>query len=276
MERKSSKKLQDAFEFFLTYYGESQISYGIILVESQEISEKSLQDMKLHFGKEGSIFAQYYYDNESSILAILIDDLNLSHTHYHSLSVKNYLQERNLLSGQLLIASFPENGESAVRILTDMLQELNEGTGAVGEIRIFNFEALNKRQKISILVVNDDETVNEYLGVYLHKKGYDVHFANNGREGIAKYLELRPDLVITELNLPIMDGYQFINKIKNNGNINNYKIMVLTDKRLDEDIQKSFEMGVSDYMIKPFSPVELAVRIKRLFQENDHKGESKQ
>ncbi|MGN7763079.1 response regulator [Paenibacillus sp. 22594] len=275
MERKSSKKLQDAFEFFLTYYQAGQISYGIILVESHEIQEKDLQDMKLYFGKEGSIFAQYYYDNESSILAILIDDLNLSHTHYHSLVVKDYLLGRKLLAGQILIASFPENGESAVRILSEMLDEMSKGSGAVGGIRIFNVEALNKKRKISILVVNDDETVNEYLGIYLHKKGYDVHFANNGREGIAKYLELGPDLVITELNLPIMDGYQLINTIKNSEHTNNYKIMVLTDKRLDEDIQKSFEMGVSDYMIKPFSPIELAVRIKRLFQENDDKGEMK-
>ncbi|MNI91154.1 Alkaline phosphatase synthesis transcriptional regulatory protein PhoP [compost metagenome] len=106
----------------------------------------------------------------------------------------------------------------------------------------------------------------------MHKKGYNVHFANNGREGIEKYLELKPDLVITELNLPIMDGYQLINTIKNSEHVNHYKIMVLTNKRLDEDIRKSFEMGVSDYMTKPFSPIELAARIKRLFQENNVKG----
>ncbi|MDQ0193927.1 response regulator transcription factor [Paenibacillus wynnii] len=270
---KPSKKLQDAFEFFLTYYEAGQISYGIILVESQEISEKQLQEMKIHFGKEDSLFAQYYYDNESSILAILIDNKKLSFTHYHSLIVKSYLQERNLLAGQILIASFPENGESPVQILNDMLDEMSKGTSEVGEIRIFNFESLKTKSQKSILVVNDDVTVNEYLGIFLQQKGYQLYFAQNGKEGIEEFVEHKPDLVITELNLPIIDGYQLINRINSSGTENRYKIMVLTDKRLDEDIQKSFQMGVSDYMIKPFSPIELAVRIKRLLQENDDKGE---
>lgn len=270
---KPSKKLQDAFEFFLTYYEAGQISYGIILVESQEMSEKNLQEMKIHFGKEGSFFAQYYYDTESSILAILIDNQKLSFTHYHSLIVKNYLQECNLLAGQILIASFPENGESPVQILNDMLDEMSKSTSEAGEIRIFNFEALKAKPQNSILVVNDDVTVNEFLGIFLQKKGYKLYSAQNGKEGIEKFVEHKPDLVITELNLPIIDGYQLINRIKNSGSVPDCKIMVLTDKRLDEDIQKSFQMGVSDYMIKPFSPIELAVRIKRLFEEIDDKGE---
>ncbi|OXM86298.1 response regulator [Paenibacillus rigui] len=225
--------------------------------------------MKAYFGKGGSqLVSQYYYDHETGVLAILLADRNLSFTHYQSLIVKDYLQERNLLDGQILIASFPENGNSAVQILKEMQDKMSKDKGKSGEIRISNFEAQASKEQNHILVVSDDETVNEFLGIYLYQKGYTVHFASNGRDGIQKYMELKPDLVISELSLPIVDGYHLIHTIKQSEHNKSSKMMVLTDKRLEDDIKRSFEMGVSDYMTKPFSPIELEARLKRLFQTN--------
>jgi two-component system, OmpR family, response regulator len=269
--KKTSQKLQDALELFLTYYKVNQLPCGIILAEAKEISDHRLQVMKAYFGKGGSqVVSQYYYDHESGILAILLADRNLSFTHYRSLLVKDYLQQHNLLAGPLLIASFPENGNSAVQLLQEMQDEMSEGHGKLGEIRIVNVTAPASRDKAHILVVNDDITVNEFLSIYLSQRGYIVHFAYNGREGIAKFKELKPDVVIAELNLPVVDGYQLIHTIKHSEHSQRSKMMVLTDKRLEGDIKRSFEMGVSDYMTKPFSPVELEARIKKLLQENKY------
>ncbi|MEK8130821.1 response regulator transcription factor [Paenibacillus filicis] len=269
-----SQKLQDALELFLTYYKVNQLPCGIILVGAKEIGDVRLQEMKAYFGKGGSqLVSQYYYDYESGILAILLADRNLSFAHFQSLLVKDYLQQRDLLAGQILIASFPENGNSALQLFKEMQDEMSKDAGNLGEIRIFNAEALASKEKIRILVVNDDVTINEFLNIYLCQKGYIVHFAYNGREGIAKFKELKPDLVIVELNLPIVDGYHLIRTIKDSEQGKSSKMMVLTNKRLEDDIKRTFDMGVSDYMTKPFSPVELEARIKRLFQKNEYKGE---
>jgi two-component system, OmpR family, response regulator len=145
-----------------------------------------------------------------------------------------------------------------------MLHEVKELT-SFGEIKLFDQGSAGKDEgAASILLVNHDETVNEFLSIYLQRKGYQVTVANDGVDGVQKYHEMTPDLVITDLNLPIMNGYQLIEKIKHPEAVRDSKIVVLTDKKLEEDVKKSFALGASDYITKPFSPVELAARVKRL------------
>ncbi|MCI4601742.1 response regulator, partial [Escherichia coli] len=156
---------------------------------------------------------------------------------FYALRVKDYLQEHKLLAGSLLIASFPESSRSSGQMLMRMIQEMRE-PDAHGEIKIYEQNPAQKEGPASILLVNHDETVNEFLSIYFQRKGYLVTVANDGMDGMEKYQEVAPDLVITDLNLPILNGYQLMEKIKDIS-ASMSKIMVLTDKRLEEDVQKS-------------------------------------
>ncbi|MGK5509371.1 response regulator transcription factor [Brevibacillus formosus] len=245
---------------------EKQLACGVILVACKTLTKESMelikQDLGTSSGDGFEIALHYAYDKNKQLFGILLEGQKLSNTHFYALRVKDYLQEHKLLAGSLLIASFPESSRSSGQMLMRMIQEMRE-PGAHGEIKIYEQNPAQKEEPASILLVNPDETVNEFLSIYFQRKGYLVTVANDGMDGMEKYQEVAPDLVITDLNLPILNGYQLMEKIRHIS-ASMSKIMVLTDKRLEEDVQKSFAMGASDYITKPFSPVELEARVKRL------------
>lgn len=118
----------------------------------------------------------------------------------------------------------------------------------------------------TILVTDTDETMCELLKTRLSDQGYDVFVAQDGLQGLRIYEEVKPQLVITDLMLPSLNGYQLIRKIKNKDREfgNSYsKIIVLTGRRTENDIERCFELGASDYVRKPFSPIELEARIRK-------------
>ncbi|TMV47720.1 response regulator [Paenibacillus mesophilus] len=210
--------------------------------------------------------AQFYYASNYGRLAILLPDKKLSYTHYVSLSVKQYLQDGNIPGGGLLITSFPECGvpkEADVQAMHDMIADEADNDNP---ILIYNQPEAKTKQS-TILIIDEDATVGELLHSRLRMKGYEVYTADNGLDGLRLFKSLSPDLVITELSLPVYDGYELIRSIR--GEKEQYvdcSIMVLSDKRMERDISACFEMGVADYMTKPYSPVELEARIRRLLQ----------
>lgn len=254
-----------AFHQFLQAYRLEHNSCGIILAACKQLSPASVSDIEEALQQKGmGLHMQLAYDKNTRLLAVYLEGQNRSETHFFSLQVKDILQERGLLAGSLLIASFSESKQATSYVLQRMIQEVLELAG-YGEIKLF-FHHLDGREETagSILLVNHDETVNEFLQIFLQQKGYQVTIAQDGMDGVQKYQELFPDLVITDLNLPIMDGYQLMERIRQQQTGPASKIVVLTDKKLEEDVKKSFALGASDYITKPFSPVELAARVKRL------------
>ena len=239
-------------------------SCGVILAVCKEDCDKRLDLLEKDMAFRSKAFsARYAYDPEQAILGVLLEEQRLSGTHYFALILKDYLQGHNLLAGNLLIASFPVNVPETGQTLMRMMQELRELDGS-GEIRIYDTRVLSSKEAARILLVNHDETITEFLSVYLQRKGYEVTVASDGMTGVQKYREIAPDLVITDLNLPVINGYQLMQRIQDERAGRQSKIVVLTDKRLEEDVQKSFALGAADYITKPFSPVELAARVKRL------------
>ncbi|MGG4448433.1 response regulator transcription factor [Brevibacillus porteri] len=257
--------LFQAFEHVLTFYESSQLPCGIILAVTNGINEEKVQNLKKSLAKEeGLTDIHCFYDKQSSTLGILLGDQMLGNTHFHSLFIKEHLQVRHMLAGPVFIASFPEQGESAAQILSGMVQEITAGKGIAGDIHIYGGKRSSETKK-SLLLVSQDETVNEFLRIYLQRKGYCIYLAENGREALERYQRFLPDAVITDLNLAIEDGYQLISKIKKSNAVpHSTKIVVLTHKRLEDDKKRSFELGVSDYIGKPFSPVDLEARVRSL------------
>ena len=114
-----------------------------------------------------------------------------------------------------------------------------------------------------ILVVDDDTNICELLRLYLTKEGYQVTTANDGEEGLEKFNQLKPDMVLLDVMMPRMDGLEVCRRIRKLGNT---PVMMLTAKGEIEDRIIGLELGADDYLIKPFSPRELVARVRALFR----------
>lgn len=141
-----------------------------------------------------------------------------------------------------------------------------DGQAVASEAReiVIYHQAMDEVKPATILIIDDDPDSGEILNMRLQMRGYEVHTAVDGEEGLRLAESLEPDVVITELSLPVYDGFHIIRSIRKNEELNS-KVMVLTDHRLEEDVSICLDLGAADYVKKkPYSPVELEARIRRL------------
>ncbi len=113
-----------------------------------------------------------------------------------------------------------------------------------------------------ILIIEDEEHIVELIKFNLESNGYKVSYAFNGRDGLKRVEMEKPDLVLLDLMLPEIDGIDVCNKIKNNRDLKQIPIIMLTAKSSETDKIIGLEIGADDYMTKPFSIRELLTRIK--------------
>jgi DNA-binding response OmpR family regulator len=124
-----------------------------------------------------------------------------------------------------------------------------------------------------ILVVEDDKNTNRLMSAILRSNGYDVITAFDGMEALKKLDEQQIDLMIVDIMMPNMNGYELTQLLRDS----NYKlpILMVTAKELPEDKHKGFLVGTDDYMTKPVDKKELLLRIKALLRRsqivNEHK-----
>ena len=109
-----------------------------------------------------------------------------------------------------------------------------------------------------IVVVEDDINIAELLRLYLEKDGFDVAIAHDGGEGLRLAEEEKPDLVMLDIMLPVMDGWQVCRALRKTSKV---PIIMLTAKGETEDKVTGLEMGADDYIVKPFEVKELLARI---------------
>lgn len=114
----------------------------------------------------------------------------------------------------------------------------------------------------SILVVDDQESIRKLVCMHLRKQGYDIISGCDGREGLAKALEHRPDIIISDLMMPGMDGIEFCKHIKAEKSTRETFFIMLTAKGKIEDKLEGFGSGADDYMVKPFNHHELMARVE--------------
>ena len=109
-----------------------------------------------------------------------------------------------------------------------------------------------------IVVVEDDINIAELLRLYLEKDGFEVLIAHDGGEGLRLAEEEKPDLVMLDIMLPVMDGWQVCRALRKNSKV---PIIMLTAKGETEDKVTGLEMGADDYIVKPFEVKELLARV---------------
>ncbi|WP_290302515.1 response regulator transcription factor, partial [Muribaculum intestinale] len=118
----------------------------------------------------------------------------------------------------------------------------------------------------TILLVEDDSTLSMIISETLQRDGFDVLTAGNGEEGLKQFTRHGADLIIADVMMPRMDGFEMGRRIRQ---INqNVPLLFLTAKSEIEDIVEGFELGGNDYLKKPFKMLELIVRIKALLRRN--------
>jgi two-component system response regulator ResD len=114
-----------------------------------------------------------------------------------------------------------------------------------------------------ILVVDDEEDVVEFLRPYLREERYEVFEAYNGEEALMVNRKESPDLIILDVMMPGLDGFEICKKVRARSDV---PIIMLTAKSEDVDKIVGLEIGADDYMVKPFNPRELIARVKAIFR----------
>ncbi len=109
-----------------------------------------------------------------------------------------------------------------------------------------------------VLIIEDDGNIAELLQLYLEKEGFETAVADDGEKGLEMFQSLKPDLVLLDLMLPSMDGWEVCKKIREEGKT---PVIMLTAKGELEDRVTGLEMGADDYIIKPFQMKEVLARI---------------
>ena len=117
-----------------------------------------------------------------------------------------------------------------------------------------------------ILVVDDDVNICELLRLYLTKEGYQVTIANDGEEGLDKFNQVKPDMVLLDVMMPRMDGLEVCRRIRKLGNT---PVMMLTAKGQKSDRITGFNAGADDYLPKPFDPDELLSRVRAILRRSE-------
>ena len=123
---------------------------------------------------------------------------------------------------------------------------------------------------ISVLIVEDDKNIRELLQMYLEKEGYAVTTAGDGGQGLAKYRSIRPDLVLLDVMMPVMDGWAVCRAIRSEDQT---PIIMLTAKGELDDKVAGLKSGADDYITKPFEMREVLARIEAVLRRSDRSPE---
>lgn len=124
--------------------------------------------------------------------------------------------------------------------------------------------------KTRVLVVDDDVHIAELISLYLEKEGYEVYEVYNGRDAIEAFKKFAPSMVLLDIMLPEIDGYQVCREIRQ---ISKVPIIMISAKGDVFDTVLGLELGADDYIVKPFDAKELLARVKAVLRRYDDKKE---
>jgi len=121
-----------------------------------------------------------------------------------------------------------------------------------------------------ILLVDNQELALSAAETALSKEGFTIHKARNGVEGLKLAVQHRPNLIITDIVLPRMDGIELFKSLQDNSDLSDIPVIAYTGKSSAEDEYKLLEMGFYDFIAKPINPVRLQARVKRAIRWSKH------
>lgn len=125
-------------------------------------------------------------------------------------------------------------------------------------------EAFNARD-MTILIVDDEPRIRDFVRLNLELEHYRVEEAENGQEALEKVRDLLPDLVVLDVSMPVMDGFEALAEIRE---VSTVPVIMLTVRQSEADKIRGLDLGADDYLAKPFSPPELLSRIRALLRRS--------
>ena len=133
------------------------------------------------------------------------------------------------------------------------------------EVDLSDIKKKTRKQKDKILVIEDNSDMSQFirgeLGVH-----YDVEAAMNGEEGFEKALSFGPDLIVSDIMMPYMDGLELCKKLKTDERTSHISVILLTARSSQKSLFEGLEYGADDYLIKPFNHEELLLRIRNMIE----------
>jgi two-component system response regulator ResD len=125
-----------------------------------------------------------------------------------------------------------------------------------------------------ILIIEDEDGIIHLLNLYLRDAGFDVLVARDGADGLALHARAKPDLVILDIMLPALDGFEVCRRIRA---WSKTPILMLTARGDEDDRIAGLDLGADDYLVKPFSPRELVSRVRAILRRAEaHEGQGQQ
>lgn len=120
--------------------------------------------------------------------------------------------------------------------------------------------------KKRILAVDDERHIVRLVQVNLERAGYEVDCAYDGREALEKVKQSKPDLIVLDVMMPHLDGFQVLKTLKANADTRDIPVIMLTAKAQDQDVFRGWQSGVDSYLTKPFNPLELISFVQRILE----------
>jgi len=127
---------------------------------------------------------------------------------------------------------------------------------------------------MKILIVDDDPTTRKLIGLFLKAKGYAVAYAENGLDGIEKIGMENPNLIITDLNMPYMDGIEFVKSVRSDPARSEIPILMVTTEADPEERERAMAVGVNGYLVKPVTAETVTQNIRHILKNMFSQGGS--
>jgi len=194
-------------------------------------------------------------------LAVMVEDI-IGREEIVVKSLGDYLKGLKLFSGATI------SGEGNVRLILNVAslfgdEVITASRASIGKAK----EALTPeaaKRKPKVLVVDDSISIRKYVQRFLDRTGYEVEVAPDGMEALTILGRITFDAVITDLEMPVMHGYDLLAEMRKSPELKKIPVIVLTSRAGDKHRQKALDMGAQDYLVKPFEEQEMLGALKKL------------
>jgi len=187
--------------------------------------------------------------------------------HWREKELLAVLQKGKLTTSEL-VSSVNMSKVTALKYLENLQEQSVVDYEVIGPTKIWFLSKERKKidKKVKVLVTDDDENVVTIIRDFLEPELFEVFEAANGKEALGMVFAKSPDILILDIMMPGMDGYTVCEELKKYDDTRGIPIIILSAKTSVEDKLKAMEMGINDYIAKPFDPRELKARIKMVLR----------
>lgn len=151
--------------------------------------------------------------------------------------------------------------------LAKYFKSLNTDIHTEPEVNISDLQNENTQAvKEKILIIEDEPPLYKLLAYTLKKEGYQITWAKDGEEALKCIENEKPDLIVTDIMIPYINGLQVLEHTKKNPETSDIPFVILSSKALEQDIITGLKMGGADYITKPFNPEEVLLRVQMILE----------